>query len=43
MFNCAVGKWPIKYLGVPIAGSRLHVADWVKIGENDEKTGWLEG
>jgi hypothetical protein len=27
MFNCAIGKWPIKYLGVPVVGSRLHVAD----------------
>lgn len=23
MFNCAIGQWPIKYLGVPVAGSRL--------------------
>jgi hypothetical protein len=21
MFNCAIGKWSIKYLGVPVAGS----------------------
>jgi hypothetical protein len=27
MFNCAIGNWPIKYLGVPVAGFRLHVAD----------------
>ena len=27
LFNCAIGKWPIKYLGVPVSGSRLHVAD----------------
>jgi hypothetical protein len=33
MFNCAIGKWPIKYLGVPMVGSRLHVADWMPISE----------
>jgi hypothetical protein len=33
MFNCAIGKWPIKYLGVPVAGSKLHVADWIPIIE----------
>jgi hypothetical protein len=35
MFNCATGKWPIKYLGVPVAGSRLHVADWLPICEKN--------
>ena len=24
LFNCAVGQWPMKYLGVPVCGSRLH-------------------
>jgi hypothetical protein len=33
MFNYAIGNWPIKYLGVPVAGSRLHVADWLSIFE----------
>jgi hypothetical protein len=33
MFNCAIGNLPIKYLGVPMAGSRLHVADWLPISE----------
>lgn len=28
MFNCQVGSFPIKYLGVPISPSRLHVRDW---------------
>lgn len=41
MFNCAIGKWPIKHLGVPVAGSRLHVADWLPIGEKLMKI--LEG
>jgi hypothetical protein len=42
LFNCAIGKWPIKYLGVPVAGSRLHVADWMPISEKMVKRldGW---
>jgi hypothetical protein len=42
MFNYAIGKWPIKYLGVPVAGSRLHVADWLPISEKMFKRldGW---
>lgn len=27
IFNCKLGDWPIKYLGVPACGSRLHVAE----------------
>jgi hypothetical protein len=27
MFGCQVGSWPIKYLGVPVCGSRIHVKD----------------
>jgi mannosylglycoprotein endo-beta-mannosidase len=33
MMNCATGQWPIKYLGVPISGSRLHVKDWLFLDE----------
>lgn len=33
MMNCAIGTWPIKYLGVPVAGSRLHVIDWLLLDE----------
>jgi hypothetical protein len=42
MFNCAVGQWPIKYLGVPVAGSRLHIKDWMKLVEKVLKkfAGW---
>lgn len=42
MFNCAIGTWPIKYLGVPVAGSRLHVADWIPTCEKIMKRldGW---
>ena len=25
-FNCATGNWPIKYLRVPMSGSRLHMS-----------------
>jgi len=28
-FDCAVGAWPIKYLGVPVSGSRIRVAKWL--------------
>jgi hypothetical protein len=33
MFNCAKGIWPIKYLGVHVSGSRLHVVDWMTLVE----------
>ena len=29
LFNCQVGKFSIKYLGVPVSPTRLHIADWV--------------
>jgi len=37
IFNCQVGKFPIKYLGVPVSPSRLHVADWTQLVEKNEK------
>jgi hypothetical protein len=42
MYNCAVGQWPIKYLGVPVAGSRLRIKDWIKLVERVLKKldGW---
>jgi hypothetical protein len=42
MFNYAIGNCPIKYLGVPVVGSRLHVADWLSIVEKLMKRldGW---
>jgi hypothetical protein len=33
MFNCQIGLFPIKYLGVPVSPSRLHVKDWMPIVE----------
>lgn len=42
MFNCTIGKWPIKYLGVPLLGSKLHVADWLPIGRKC-LSNWMVG
>jgi hypothetical protein len=33
LFNCQIGLFPIKYLGVPISASRLHIVDWIKLEE----------
>jgi hypothetical protein len=41
LINCATGIWPIKYLGVPVSGSRLHVKDWMALNEKIIKR--LEG
>lgn len=37
IFNCQVGLFPIKYLGVPISPSRLHVSDWAPLIEKSAK------
>lgn len=37
IFNCQVGLFPIKYLGVPISPSWLHVADWIPLYEKNGK------
>jgi hypothetical protein len=31
IFNCQMGTFPIKYLGVPVSPNRLHVADWLPL------------
>jgi hypothetical protein len=31
IFNCQMGTFPIKYLGVPVSPSRFHVADWLPL------------
>jgi hypothetical protein len=36
-FNCQIGVFPIKYLGVPISVGRLQVVDWKKLEEKLEK------
>lgn len=45
MMNCQYGSWPIKYLGVPVSGSRLHVEDWIPAEECIYKRmdGWESG
>ena len=42
---CAVGDWPIKYLGVPVSGSKLRVVDWGPLVEkiNKRLDGWKGG
>jgi hypothetical protein len=37
IFDCQIGKFPIKYLGVPITARRLHIIDWVRLEEKLEK------
>jgi hypothetical protein len=37
IFNCQIGLFPVKYLGVPISASRLRVKDWAKMEEKSEK------
>jgi hypothetical protein len=34
IFNCQIRSFHLNYLGVPIAASRLHVADWFRFEEN---------
>jgi hypothetical protein len=33
IFNCQIGLFPLKYLGVPISAIRLRVIDWAKLEE----------
>ena len=42
LFNCSTGQWPLKYLGVPVCGSRLHIKDWLQLDEKLHKRlgGW---
>lgn len=37
LFNCQIGFFPIKYLGVPVSPSKLHVKDLAPIVEKNEK------
>ena len=38
IFNCQTGTFPIKYLGVPVSPSRLHVKDWLPLEEKTQKS-----
>lgn len=33
IFNCQIGLFPLKYLGVPVSASRLRVKDWIPLVE----------
>jgi hypothetical protein len=37
LFKCQIGLFPIKYLGVPVSPSKLHVKDWNPLVEKNEK------
>jgi hypothetical protein len=37
IFNCQIGYFPIKYLGVPVSSRRLHVIDWLPLLEKNAK------
>jgi hypothetical protein len=37
LFNCQIGTFPIKYLGVPVSPSRLHVTDWLPLVDKNAK------
>ena len=37
LFNCQIGTFPLKYLGVPVSPSRLHVKDWALLEEKNDK------
>jgi hypothetical protein len=37
LFNCQTGEFPIRYLGVPVSPSRLHVIDWTPLKEKNGK------
>jgi hypothetical protein len=43
MFGCQVGSWPIKYLGAPVCGSRIHVKDEKPLSDKLKKNldGWM--
>jgi hypothetical protein len=37
LFNYQISCFPIKYLGVPVSPSRIHVKDWDLVIEKNEK------
>ena len=37
IFNCQIGLFPIKYLGVPVSPSRLKIKDWLPLVEKGNK------
>ena len=45
MFNCAIGSWPIKYLGVLVSGNGIQNSNWLPLVEKISKRldGWKGG
>jgi hypothetical protein len=48
IFSCQIASLPLKYVGVPISTSRMHVIDWLKLEEKMVKKlirvkSWLLG
>lgn len=37
IFHCQIGMFPIKYLGVPVSPSRLHLCDWTPLVDKSYK------
>ena len=37
LFNCQIDLFPIKYLGVPVSPSRLHLSDWAPLVDKSHK------
>lgn len=37
LFNCQMGLFPIKYLGVPVSPNKLHVTDWTSLEDRNGK------
>lgn len=37
IFNCQIGCFPTKYLGVPVSPSRLHLCDWSSLIDKTNK------
>jgi hypothetical protein len=42
LFNCQLGGFPIRYFGVPVSPSKLHIIDWAPLLEKNKKTGHME-
>jgi hypothetical protein len=45
LFNCQIGNFPIKYLGVLVSPTRLHIKDWSPLERKNKKilAVWMGG
>ena len=41
LFNCQIGSFPLKYLGVPVSSERLHIKDWLPLVEKKREEACL--